>query len=147
MFRNSFQAPYFPDLINFYCMYLRFRTSFVDSYHDKRYGIFQAAAYLRHSGIMCHYEKEWLEDVWRWFADNLDAPTVYRTEGKAQRAICWFKPTAQDQIRKVFEMITILEQYGMRIEKVTADNPGYVLYEDEHQVAAIPHRTLAKLVR
>ena len=35
-------------------------------------------------------------------------------------------------------MCRILNEQGVRTEMITSPRPGYVVYEDEHQIAAIP---------
>lgn len=37
-------------------------------------------------------------------------------------------------------MQSILEAYGLLTEMIKTDRPGYVVYEDEHQVTAFPFR-------
>jgi hypothetical protein len=38
------------------------------------------------------------------------------------------------------ESTHLLERHGVRTEVLRTDRPGYVVYEDEYQVAAIPFR-------
>jgi hypothetical protein len=35
-------------------------------------------------------------------------------------------------------MILILEAHGVVVERIRTQRPGYIVYEDEHQVAAYP---------
>ncbi len=128
-------------------MYLRFRTSFLDEYRDNRTGVFQAAYYLMHSEIMCPYEHQQLQDVWDWFRNNLRAPRVYQQSRDASHIICWFKPTARQQLQKMYEMIHLLELYGMHVSQVRSHKPGYVVYEDDNQVAVVPFREIMRNVR
>ncbi len=128
-------------------MYLRFRTSFVDNYCDNRYGIFQAAHFLLHSDMICPYDKARLEDIWHWFGNDLKVPKVYCNRKDTTQIICWFKPTAREQIQKVFEMTGILEQYGMPVSQVWSIKPGYIVYEDDCQVAVLPFTKTLRNVR
>ncbi|HTV69742.1 MAG TPA: hypothetical protein VMF90_14505 [Rhizobiaceae bacterium] len=50
----------------------------------------------------------------------------------------WFKPTAQEHIEKAFELTTILQQHGYIVEVLRTSRPGYVVYEDAHQIVAEP---------
>ena len=55
-------------------------------------------------------------------------------------AVCWFKSTAHECIAKLRDAVSILEQYDIAIQMLTTDKPGYIVYEDEFQVAAVPFR-------
>lgn len=128
-------------------MYLRFKTSFVDAYEGKRYGVFQAAYYLLNSDELYEHDKARLDEVWAWFRHHLNRPDVYQRNKPEYNAICWFKPTAQEHVQKMHEMIGILELYGYNVWKVKCRKPGYVVYEDDEQVAVIPFGKLARHVR
>ncbi len=128
-------------------MYVRFKTSFVDNYHEHRYGVFQAASFLLHSEIMCPYEKLWLDELWLWFCCNLSVPSVYSQKKVNNDVICWFKPTAKEHLQKMYEMTIILGQYGLAISQARCRKPGYIVYEDDDQVAVIPFAESRKWVR
>ena len=38
----------------------------------------------------------------------------------------------------MWTLVRILREHGITVTKITTDNPGYVAYEDEYQVVAIP---------
>jgi hypothetical protein len=40
----------------------------------------------------------------------------------------------------MYEMVEIFEKYGIIIEVVRRNDPGYIVYEDDIQIAAIPYR-------
>jgi len=40
----------------------------------------------------------------------------------------------------MFALITILEKNGYPVSQITTDRPGYVVFEDDHQVVAEPFR-------
>lgn len=40
----------------------------------------------------------------------------------------------------MYEVSRILEKYGIIVSVVKREDPGYIVYEDEYQVAAIPYR-------
>ena len=38
-------------------------------------------------------------------------------------------------------MADLLRTYGVEVDRLTCTNPGYITYEDDHQVVAVPfHR-------
>jgi len=122
-------------------MFVRFVIESLDSDSGKRQGLFQAAKRLRESGIMSKIDADHLEQISGWFNSNLERPArlsiSQRPHSKAQ-ALSWFKPSASEHIAKMREFGEILERYGMRVEMIKAKRLGYVLYEDNFQVAAYP---------
>jgi len=102
-------------------------------------GIFQAALEFRDDGQLEPYEEEWLERELRWLRMHLPSPDCLRDEGN-ERAICWFKPEAQQVIEKVRGIVALLETKGVPVEMQTTSEPGTVVYEDKWQVVAKPRR-------
>jgi len=49
-----------------------------------------------------------------------------------------FKCGSKDSISRVWEMVHILEEHGIVIDKITTEKPGRVIYEDKWQVVATP---------
>ena len=109
--------------------------------------MFQAASFLLNSDIMCPYEQEWLEEVWVWFRYNLSAPDIYKQTRIDYNVICWFKHTANEHLQKMYEMSVIPGQYGLNVSQVKSCKPGYIIYEDEDQIAVLPFADSRKLVR
>jgi len=56
--------------------------------------------------------------------------------------VCWFKSSAMQHIGRIYEMVCILEQHGIYVQVLKADRPGYIVYQDEHQVVAEPFADL-----
>jgi len=50
----------------------------------------------------------------------------------------WFKSTATEHIARMRALAELLDHKDMTVATFESEKPGYVLYEDEHQVAAIP---------
>ena len=56
--------------------------------------------------------------------------------------MCWFKSSATEHIGRIYELVHILEQRGIYVRVFTTDRPGYIVYEDAHQVVAEPFADL-----
>lgn len=123
-------------------MLVRFRLLRRDPYSHSPQGVFQAAIELRDAGRLESYEEEWLERDLGWLRVHLPSPLCLCDEGN-HRAICWFKPTARRAIDRVRGIVALLEAHGLHVRMVTTAEPGSVIYEDEWQVAAKPHRRAA----
>ena len=59
---------------------------------------------------------------------------------KKTAGISWLKPTAGEHIAQMRALVAILEDNGYRVSQITTDRPGYVVFEDDHQVVAEPFR-------
>ena len=130
-------------------MYLRFITRFRDSYEEECTGVFQAAYYLRRSDMIDDFDEQYLNELLTWFEVNLRKPSRFhksRRRNAMHVSLSWFKSTSTEHVQKLYEIIWILDKYGMTVERVKRRNTGYILYEDEHQVSSIPHSRERKLV-
>lgn len=122
-------------------MFVRFVVKNLDPRSGRRQGLFGAAKALIKSGVLSAADDDHLERVWGWFNEHLEKPArlavTSRPHGKAQ-AISWFRDTAFEHIAKMREFQSVLERYGVHVEMIRAKRVGYILYEDEFQVAAYP---------
>src|SRR5262245_48425674 len=106
-------------------------------------GIIQAALDLQEADALIDHEGDWLDSILDWFDEYLPIPYRFcRTRRASNRyeAICWFKPTAGECICKAHELAALLELLGLYTIKLRTRKPGYVVYEDAYQVAAVPYR-------
>lgn len=122
-------------------MLLRFVTDEIDSASGKRRGLFQVAARLRDSTDISAADHHRLRALFDWFNANLEKPTRMaasnRPRAKAQ-AISWFRDTAREHLVRMWEMVEIVSTYGVMVEQIRTARPGYVVYEDDFQVTALP---------
>jgi len=127
-------------------VFVRFVIGRQDDCSHSTQGVFQAVFELRNSGGLDGHEEEWLEREMTWLRMHLEAPPCLRKPGN-ERAICWFHPRATKAIERVRSIAALLEEKGVRVRMLTTRNPGTVIYEDGHQIAAKPHRkrTLTRL--
>ena len=125
-------------------MYLRFVLARVHPDSGSRDGVFGAAYELRDGCELLAAQREELESLLSWFDDNLKEPTRFnqtKSKGRYRRAtkgLSWFKSSAVTHLRKLRELVSILEEHGFHVTKVRARCPGYIVYEDAHQVVAEP---------
>lgn len=124
-------------------MYIRFVILRKDDDSHRCLGVYQAADELIDSGVLTDQELRWLKDQQRWFNKRLDVPSRFSRStrpGAHNNAISWFKDTAGEYIEKMRELVKFLEQHGLRTKMLQTDRPGYIVYEDEHQIAAVPFK-------
>jgi len=124
-------------------MFIRFVVSEIDPNSGRRQGLFQAAARLRDSSDISPADRESLDEIAEGFSKNLEKPTELsisrRPHGKAQ-AISWFKETAGAHIGRMRQFAGVLLSYDIAVETLVSRRPGYVVYEDEFQIAAYPFK-------
>ncbi len=125
-------------------MYLRFITQFINSYGELETGIFMALKYLRDDHPLTKVEHiKQLKELSGWFDRNLEKPTRLSkgtSKYNADVSLSWFKDSAQEHIKKIQDLIEIAEHYDMIIDRIASKNPGYIVFEDEYQVSAVPFK-------
>ena len=115
-------------------MYLRFAIHSRDEDSNREKGLFTALYALRDAGQLTDYEATWFEEQERWFRVHLKRPKPLNEPA----AILWFKPTAIEHIARMRALAALLDHKDTPVAALETEKPGYVVYEDEHQVAAIP---------
>jgi hypothetical protein len=102
-------------------------------------GMFVAVDHLRRAGRLSPAEETRYFDIDDWFNENLLNPDFY-ADGNSVGAVTWFKapipPVMQELIDELCGMLTA---HGVAYHRVTSDDPGKVIYEDEFQVGVVPH--------
>jgi len=131
-------------------MYLRFTTQFINPYGDLETGIFMALKYLREDYPLTKDDDiQKLKELTLWFNQNLEKPKRFSngtSKNNEDISLSWFKDSAKDHIKKMQEFIAIAETYDIIIERIASKNPGYIVFEDEFQVSAVPFKADRKRV-
>ncbi|GAA1674026.1 hypothetical protein GCM10009745_16350 [Kribbella yunnanensis] len=102
-------------------------------------GALVAVDHLRRAGrLSAADEARWL-DIDDWFIEHLPNPDFY-ADGNSIGAVTWFKaPLRPDMHALVDEVCRILTTSGVAHHRVTSDDPGTIVYEDEFQVGVVPY--------
>jgi hypothetical protein len=122
-------------------MYLRFVVAEIDQDSSRELGVFHALGKLRNQGALDKHEEETEDEVHKWFDKHLKKPGRLTTAKppyyrKQNKAISWFKDTAQDHLAHIRRLVQILEHHGVSVRMLRTDRVGYVVYEDEFQIVA-----------
>lgn len=123
-------------------MYIRFVVNTKDEDSGRRVGLFHAARELREMHLVSEHEERQLLAIKDWFNEHLEKPDSFSNSKKSNAknvAISWFKDTATQHISKMYEMAKILEAHDVSVEVLKTPRPGYIVYEDKHQVTAEPY--------
>lgn len=126
-------------------MFVRFVSPEVVPGMAFRQGFFVPAYEMRGDDEVDPYTKEQLEDILAWFRQNLIIPDRFsRKDADLDEddtlGLSWFKDSAKEHVSKSYELIALLELYGYMIDTLRTERPGYIVYEDDHQVVAEPFR-------
>jgi hypothetical protein len=109
-------------------------------------GVFDAAHDLCEGSLISAWDRHALQGLLSWFDANLATPERFnssKSKGNYRRntaGVSWFKPAAIEHIAKMRAVVAILEENGYRVSQITTERPGYVVFEDDHQVVAEPFR-------
>jgi hypothetical protein len=86
-------------------------------------------------------EQAWYDLVRDWFNENLETPLRFsrsRRTSAVRDGISWFKASAQDHVTWMRVFAALFRHHGVAVRVLRTAQPGYVLYEDEFQVVAVP---------
>ena len=127
-------------------MYLRFVTHGAVTRAAVRPGLFGVAYWLRDE-LWPSPLAEAIDHELHWFGDNLPVPRgrhpfqvragrVWHSDG-----ICWFRPTteARGSISHAHVLAALLTDGGVQVERLQAQRPGTILYQDAIQIVAKPN--------
>ncbi len=123
--------------------YIRFVINRLDEDSGRRKGIFQVLYELRDDGELNPEEEALFQQTLDWFDENLDVPRSLARSNKYQAkkvAMSWFKDKANEHIRQMRVLASIIAVHGIEVEVITSPRPGYIVHEDRYQVAAEPFK-------
>jgi hypothetical protein len=119
--------------------YVRFVVAELDWQSGRRSGLIHAAEVMEY--VFSDEELSHYRLISAWFNDNLPVPDRLSKSSKSHPknvALSWFKDGSGECIARMRELAVILEAHDVRTEMLWTERPGYIVYEDEFQVAAEP---------
>ncbi|WP_062269677.1 hypothetical protein [Endozoicomonas arenosclerae] len=125
-------------------MYTRFTVNYINKQSGMSQGILGAAFKLKKDGRVPPPLKDSFELSLSWFQTAFLTPDIF-DQTSCREGICWFKDTQTDLINKVRELIPTIERCGLKVSEQKSRDPGKVIYEDDHQVVAIPIKAMEEV--
>lgn len=127
-------------------MYLRFVTPGAVTRAGLRPGLFGIAFDLS-CDLWPSPLAQAIDHELEWFGRYLPVPGgCHPFAVRAQRVwhkdgVCWFRPEAEarDAIAHAHVLAALLDECGVPVDRISARNPGTILYRDAQQVVAKPH--------
>ncbi len=127
-------------------MFLRFASPRIDCDSGRETGIFQMAYRLKNSGGLKKKHMKELRALLEVFENELPVPECYKDrnvrESLNTKAICWLKSSSRELTQSMWLMAWFLRERGIALQMLRIRKPGRLLYEDRHQIAAIPPRRM-----
>ncbi len=123
--------------------FIRFVTAERHPPYGHRTGVFQAAYRLARCDQTAPDVRRQLEDTLSWFRTNLPVPdrfTASRDPAAVESCVSWLRADAVDHLHRLREVVTLLDREGIATEELRTARPGYVVYEDNVQVVALPFK-------
>jgi hypothetical protein len=114
-------------------VFVRFVVGADGQNHRELTGIVSEARLLRDRGNLSSDETARLEEAYEWLNDHLPVPP-FASSGWSRDVVAWFKDDAEDSVRRMWEIVALLEEHGVPVRLLRSKNPGRILYEDEHQI-------------
>ena len=96
-------------------------------------GVFQCRWMIRESSDLPASVQSCYRSNREWFNRHLHSPRQVNPE-----SIFWFRADATECIDRIREMIEMYRVCGHEVLMQATRDPGYIVYQDEHQIAAIP---------
>jgi hypothetical protein len=122
-------------------MFIRFVIAERHDLSDQPRGVFSALYALEKRGELAPYELEWFRAAEAWFDAHLRRPERFAWSSRPNapgRAVTWLRASATEHVTRMRELVALLEHKSIAVEELRTDRPGYVVYQDEFQVAAMP---------
>lgn len=102
----------------------------------RQVGVFTAAYWLLREGELRRHDRERLGELLRWFEAELTIPPKGTVPSQA---IFWYG-NAGPFSERMWELAQLISEYDLTTELVTARSIGRIVYQDQHQAAAIPRK-------
>jgi hypothetical protein len=102
-------------------------------------GVIRVASDLSEDGELFEYEARWLNEVFEWFNENLPCPPFrknFRSGNWTRNAKSWFHDRAGEPLRRIWDIVAVLQDHGTTVRLVVTDRPGKIVYADSYQIVA-----------
>ncbi len=120
-------------------MYLRFVVGSDSENASWLTGVFTEARLLLDDGRLYRHEAEWLAGTFAWFNEHLPCPpfsSKIRSGEWTPEAVSWFRDDAGEPLKRIWDIVALLEEHDVKVRIVRTDRPGKIVYRDRFQVVA-----------
>ena len=103
--------------------------------------MFQLAYKLWRPNALHGSDQDELRALLDWFDDHLAKPERFspsRYPRAKNTAISWIRASSYEHMTKLRRLAALLEASGVQVNELRTRRPGYIVYEDDQQVVALP---------
>ncbi|MFK4083352.1 hypothetical protein ACI2LF_04540 [Kribbella sp. NPDC020789] len=120
--------------------FVRYQSPVPDR-RGRRIGIFGLVNMLGHRGWLTAEQERFRRTTNAWYDATYTNPSDVdpRVYDANPLAAAWFRTTATHLFDPIPQYLAILEAHNLPCERFASEDPGRVLYADEHQVVVVPH--------
>jgi hypothetical protein len=122
-------------------MYIRFVVGTDSEHHHSLTGVITEARMLRDRGELEVYEIDLLEEIYEWLNEHLPCPP-FTTSKWPKDVVSWFKPTATEPIKKMWEIVNLLREHDVPVRVLKSEMPGRSYYSDDFQIVVLEKKRL-----
>lgn len=95
-------------------MYIRFVSKKINEESNSPEGVFYSIWALLDKDQIEEHELKIVNDCFDWLGMHFKAPMCLN-EFENRRAVCWFKDTAIEPMKRIWPIVNILEDHGIYI--------------------------------
>lgn len=124
-------------------MYIRFVWPVRHDVCRTHPGFFFASAYARYPRDARDWRVRELQAEIAWFGEHLAVPGRLRIPAGRHGprwGVCWFRDDAAEHVSRARYVAWLLTDLGVPIEEWRSPRPGTRVWEDRHQIVALPER-------
>ena len=121
-------------------MYIRFQSRYPNA-AGLHVCIFGPVNVLGRHGMLAPHEERFRRENNDWYDAAYPDPGVAAGsygDGADPAAAAWFKGASTELIARVTGYLAILDAHAVAWHELRTTDPGMIIYEDDHQVVAVP---------
>ena len=116
-------------------MFLRFVAGNKIKRKNEYHGIITQAKIMIEQEILEIIDVIKVEDIFQVLNNNLPCPP-FSKKSRPNNAISWFKESAEEYIKLMYQLKIIIEKYGCETLVLKTEDAGKKIYEDDFQIVA-----------
>jgi hypothetical protein len=120
---------------------IRFVTNKRHPPYGYRSGIFVVAYHVWLEHRLAKVDQDELRALLDWFEEHLSMPPRFaasRRPHAESTAISWIRASAHEHMKRLRRLAAMIDAAGITVDELRTKRPGYIVYQDLHQVVALP---------
>ena len=121
-------------------MFIRFVVADDEAGWDQQRGLLTEFYRLDQEGELLSHEEERFREAQTWLNAHLPQPEALSPTrpDSPGRTVRWLRVSSAEHVSCMRALAALLESKGIPVQEIISADPGRIVYEDDHQVAAVP---------